>query len=158
MDKLLREVASLLTEKELTIATAESCTGGLIGHVLTTIPGSSAYYVGGTIAYTNALKIKLLGVASSTLDDYGAVSESTAQEMAEGIKTVTQADIGVASTGIAGPSGGTLEKPVGLVYIGLAAEVTTVKAFVFDGDRLQNKKATVQAVLQMILDCIHQHD
>jgi len=158
MDKLLREVASLLTEKELTIATAESCTGGLIGHVLTTIPGSSAYYVGGVIAYTNALKIKLLGVAFSTLEEYGAVSESTAQEMAEGIKTVTQADVGIASTGIAGPSGGTAEKPVGLVYIGLATEVTTVKAFVFDGDRLQNQKATVQAVLQMVLDCIPQHD
>ena len=158
MDKLLREVASLLTEKKLTVATAESCTGGLIGHVLTNIPGSSAYYLGGAIAYTNALKIKVLGVASSTLEEHGAVSESTAQEMAEGIKTVTQADIGVASTGIAGPSGGTAEKPVGLVYIGLAAEVTTVKAFVFDGDRLQNKKATVQAVLKMIRDCVYQHD
>lgn len=158
MDKLLREVASLLTEKELMVATAESCTGGLIGHALTNIPGSSAYYAGGVISYTNALKIKLLGVAASTLEEHGAVSESTAREMAEGIKTVAHADIGVASTGIAGPGGGTSEKPVGLVYIGLAAEVTTVKDFVFDGDRLQNKKSTVQAALQMIRDCLYQHD
>jgi len=158
MDKLLREVASLLTEKELMVATAESCTGGLIGHTLTNIPGSSAYYAGGVISYTNALKIKLLGVAASTLEEHGAVSKSTAREMAEGIKTVAHADIGVASTGIAGPGGGTSEKPVGLVYIGLAAEVTTVKDFIFDGDRLQNKKSTVQAALQMIRDCLYQHD
>jgi PncC family amidohydrolase len=158
MDELLDEVASWLTKRALTIATAESCTGGLIGHTLTNVPGSSAYFRGGVIAYSNALKTKLLGVQPATLDQHGAVSEPTAREMAQGIQTLTDADIGIATTGIAGPGGGTAEKPVGSVYIGLAAEDTTVASFHFDGGRLENKRATVQAALQMVWECLREHD
>jgi nicotinamide-nucleotide amidase len=159
MDELLDEIAALLTAQQLKIATAESCTGGLIGHTLTNVPGSSIYYVGGVIAYTNALKTRLLKVNPTTLDQYGAVSEPTAREMAQGIQALTDADIGIATTGIAGPGGGTSEKPVGLVYVGLAAADTTVTSFLFDGGRLANKQATVKAALQMIRDHLrYDHD
>ena len=158
MDELLHEVATLLNARQLTIATAESCTGGLIGHTLTNVPGSSAYYVGGVIAYTNALKTKLLQVSPATLDRHGAVSEPTAREMAQGIQALTDADIGIATTGIAGPGGGTPEKPVGLVWVGLAGRDTTVTSFLFDGGRLENKHAAVQAALQMVRDHLRHHD
>lgn len=152
MDELLSELASLLKERGLTVATAESCTGGLIGHTLTNIAGSSAYYQGGVVAYSNFLKMKLLGVSRTTLDRHGAVSAPTAREMAEGIRQVADVDIGVATTGIAGPGGGTPEKPVGLVYVGLAARTTEVREFRFHGNRGENKRATVQAALQMLME------
>ena len=113
-------VVEELKQRGLTLATAESCTGGLIGKRITDIPGSSACYVGGVISYSNDVKMQLLGVKQQTLSQYGAVSEQTACEMAEGVRRCTGADIGLSTTGVAGPDGGTEEKPVGLVYIGLS--------------------------------------
>ncbi|HWJ02674.1 MAG TPA: competence/damage-inducible protein A, partial [Verrucomicrobiae bacterium] len=118
-------LVTLLQGTGLTIATAESCTGGLIGGALTGIPGSSAYYLGGFNTYSNDLKVKLLGVNRDTLDTFGAVSAETAREMATGARTNTGADIAVSVTGIAGPGGGSDAKPVGLVFVGLATPDST---------------------------------
>jgi nicotinamide-nucleotide amidase len=114
-------VGELLSRRNLSIAVAESCTGGLIGHRLTNVPGSSAYLKGGVIAYANDVKAKQLGVRPQTLAQHGAVSEETAIEMAEGVRKLVGADIGLAVTGIAGPDGGTTDKPVGTVCVALAA-------------------------------------
>jgi nicotinamide-nucleotide amidase len=152
-EDLLIKVADLLKKQNLTIATAESCTGGLIGHTLTNISGSSEYYDRGIVSYSNRAKIELLGVKEETLKKYGAVSEQTAKEMAEGVRKRSKVDIGIATTGIAGPTGGTRDKPVGLVYIGLSTpEFTIVKKFNFHGNRLQNKENTCNAALQVLLD------
>ena len=113
-------VIQQLTEKSLKIATAESCTGGLISKLLTDVPGASAAFDGGVCTYSNDMKEKLLGVSHETLAAYGAVSEQTAKEMADGVRKLFSADFGLATTGIAGPDGGTAEKPVGLVYVGVA--------------------------------------
>ncbi|MFC1563875.1 nicotinamide-nucleotide amidohydrolase family protein, partial [candidate division KSB1 bacterium] len=127
-DTIERVVGDLLRRKNLTLAVAESCTGGLLGDRLTSVPGSSDYFIQGVITYSNESKIKLLSVSPETLLKTGAVSEETAAEMAEGIKKKSGSDIGISITGIAGPSGGTPEKPVGLVYIGLSdSHRTTVK-------------------------------
>ena len=112
-------VVSALIEKGLTLASAESCTGGLIGKRITEVPGCSSAYLGGVIAYDNSVKIKMLGVSEDTLLKYGAVSEETALEMCRGAAQALGANIGVSTTGIAGPGGGSDEKPVGLVYIGV---------------------------------------
>lgn len=113
-------VGELLSQHGRTLAVAESCSGGLIGHRLTAIPGSSRYYLGGVVAYSNAVKQSLLGVSEATLVEHGAVSEATAEQMAAGVRTRLGADYGLAVTGIAGPDGGTPDKPVGTVCIGLA--------------------------------------
>ena len=107
MEELAKKIAPLLKERHLKVATAESCTGGLIGHIITDVPGSSEYYEGGIISYSNEMKMRFLGVREQTLKEYGAVSEQTAKEMAEGVRKATDADIGIATTGIAGPGGGT---------------------------------------------------
>jgi len=114
-------VGELLRQRGLKLAVAESCTGGLIGHRLTNVPGSSAYLVGDMVVYSNAMKEKILGVGAATLAQHGAVSEETAREMAAGVRRVASADIGLATTGVAGPDGGTAEKPVGTVCIALTA-------------------------------------
>ena len=148
---LIESTAKVLTEKNLSIATAESCTGGLLGHVLTSISGSSSYYDRGIISYTNQAKHELLDVPNNLLEMYGAVSEQVAQAMAEGIRKNAGADLGVSTTGIAGPTGGTKEKPVGLVYIGVSTkEKTIVKRFVFDGSRLENKDSTCIEALTLV--------
>ena len=150
---MLEKIASLMKEKKLRIATAESCTAGLIAHLLTNISGSSAYFKGSIVAYANEVKINLLGVKEDTLAKYGAVSYQTAYEMASGIKNLMKVNIGLATTGIAGPTGGTKEKPVGLVYIGLATdEGVKVKKFNFKGDRLQNKENFAKSALNMLLE------
>jgi len=147
------EIARALLERKWWIATAESCTGGLLAHTLTNIPGSSAYFRGGVVSYSNEVKMKVLGVKRETLEQYGAVSEQTAREMAEGVKNLMEVDVAVATTGIAGPGGGTPEKPVGLVYIGLATpEGVEVKRFLFNGDRLYNKEQFCNAALNMVLE------
>ena len=115
-------VVDALLAHKLRLATAESCTGGLVSEKITRIPGCSAGFVGGVCAYANEVKEKLLGVRPETLLQYGAVSAQTAQEMADGVRARTGADIGVATTGIAGPGGGTPEKPVGLVYIAVSSD------------------------------------
>ncbi len=132
------EIGSLLLEKRLTLGVAESFTGGLISQSIVFVPGASGYYLLGVTAYGNEAKETILGVRHKTLIKYGAVSDEVAREMAEGIRKIASADIGISSTGIAGPTGGTDEKPVGLAYIALAyGEGTTVKRLIFKGNRGQ---------------------
>ncbi len=135
------------------LAVAESCTGGLLGHWITQVPGSSAYFLGGVIAYANALKCELLGVPQATLERYGAVSGPTAAAMAQGIRRRTGAEIGLAITGIAGPGGGTPQKPVGTVYLAVAIGSTTWVWHESDdtGSRAANKARSALAALQHLL-------
>ncbi|MEF8880004.1 MAG: CinA family protein [Candidatus Thermoplasmatota archaeon] len=152
-EEVLSKLYDVLTAKKLKVATAESCTGGLIGHTLTNTSGSSTYFDRGVISYSNAAKIELLGVSKKILEEHGAVSREVAKAMAEGIRKKSGVDLGVSSTGIAGPTGGTKEKPVGLVYIGVSdSNETVVKKFVFDKDRLGNKKCTRDAAVEMLLE------
>lgn len=127
----------LLYLNNLTLAIAESCTGGLASHLITNIPGSSSYFKGGIIAYSNDVKVNMLGVSERTLERFGAVSKKAAEEMAIGVKKAIKADIGLSITGIAGPTGETKEKPIGLVYVGLSKgiDTTIVKEFLFSGER-----------------------
>ncbi|MBI5695239.1 MAG: nicotinamide-nucleotide amidohydrolase family protein [Nitrospirae bacterium] len=144
-------VARLLTGKKATIATAESCTGGLLAKRLTDVPGSSAYMDRGVVTYSNLAKQELLGVPEHILASHGAVSKETAQAMAEGIRWNAKSVVGVSITGIAGPTGGTPTKPVGLVYIGLATPGgVTVKGFTFPGDRDAVRFATSQKALDLV--------
>ena len=144
-------VGRLLIERGLTLATAESCTGGLLGNRITNVAGSSEYYLGGIVSYSDAAKMNLLGVSQETLKEFGAVSEETAQEMAAGARRVLQSDVGVSITGIAGPTGGTEDKPVGLVYIAVdVAGDVAVRKFVFSEDRRYNKEVSAQAALNLV--------
>ena len=145
------QIGTLLRKHGKTISIAESCTGGLISHRITNVPGSSNYYDCGVIAYSNQSKIDILHVKSETLKKFGAVSRQTAIEMAQGIKQVSGSDLGLAVTGIAGPGGGTPEKPVGLVYICLASDESVVcEEFRFKGKREEIKFQASEAALQMI--------
>ncbi|MCG8475282.1 MAG: competence/damage-inducible protein A [Cytophagales bacterium] len=133
---LAQAIGNLLQEKEMTVATAESCTGGYLAHLITQNAGSSAYYNGSVVAYQNVLKESALGVKSETLADYGAVSEQTVKEMAVGVRQRLNADFGLATSGIAGPGGGTEDKPVGTVWIAVASEnQVTAKMLSIGGDR-----------------------
>jgi len=154
-ESLLTIISNRLKKIRITIATAESCTGGLLAHTLTNISGSSEYFDRGIVTYSNKSKIELLGVNQEIIRKYGAVSEETAKSMAIGIKEKSKVDIGVSTTGIAGPTGGTKEKPVGLVYIGIAtSKDTTVKKFIFSENRLQNKEMACNESLKFILETI----
>jgi nicotinamide-nucleotide amidase len=144
-------VGELLRQHGLSLAVAESCTGGLIGHRLTNVPGSSEYFLGGVISYANEAKVKLLGVSRATLERHGAVSQETALEMARGTRENLQADIGLSVTGIAGPSGGTPEKPVGTVWIGLSsANEEYARHFLWPGDRLKIKEQSAHTALELL--------
>lgn len=156
IDKKLVEITTeKLKEKNIKIATAESCTGGLLAHILTNISGSSEYFERGVITYSNKAKKELLNVSETILKKYGAVSKEVATEMAKRILKKSKVDIGISSTGIAGPAGGSKEKPVGLVYIGVStSNKTIVKKFIFNGDRLENKENTVNNALKMILETL----
>lgn len=146
-------IGHLLLESKLTLATAESCTGGLIGHRLTEVPGSSEYFLGGIIAYSNEIKERVLGVKPETLERHGAVSAETASEMARGVRRVLGTDVAVSVTGIAGPGGATADKPIGLTYIAVAAaDYERVERFVWDNDRSGNKWASSEAALLMLHD------
>jgi nicotinamide-nucleotide amidase len=150
-DELPEVIGKLLKTKSLTLAVAESCTGGLLGKILTDISGSSAYFRGGVIAYANEIKIGLLGVPSLAIESHGAVSSETAKFMAEGARENCGASLGLAITGVAGPTGGTTEKPVGLVYIGLASpEGTKTKEFRFRSDRQIIRTRAAYAALDMV--------
>lgn len=141
-----------LREKKATIALAESCTGGLISHRITNVPGSSVYFERGIVAYSNQAKIDYLGVSGEILKDFGAVSSETAKAMASGIRKAANATFGLAATGIAGPGGGSAEKPVGLVYIAIAGpKGIEVSRFRFDGDRAGIKAKTAEAALAWLL-------
>lgn len=144
-------VSESLRKHKRTIATAESCTGGMLGAILTQEPGSSDFFLGGVVSYSNTLKEKFLGVKSQTLENYGAVSLETAQEMAVGIRDNANSDLGVSITGIAGPGGGSQEKPVGLVYIGLATpDGIEANKFQFHGGRDSIRQLSVQAALDWV--------
>jgi len=150
-DTLERVTAALLIMKGLTIATAESCTGGLLADFLTDVPGSSAYFMHGVVAYSNESKRRILKVPKRLLDRHGAVSPETAAAMAAGAARISQADIGLSTTGIAGPSGGSEEKPVGLVYIGMAhGEESFARRFQFGNDRIMNKECAARTALNLV--------
>jgi len=148
---LEQRVGQLLSERHRTLALAESCTGGLISHRITGIAGSSAYYLGGVTSYANDVKVKLLGVTPATLEKYGAVSQETALEMSHGIRERIGADFGLSVTGIAGPGGGTPEKPVGTVWISIAQTKNhEARLFQFHGDRERIILGTSQAALNWL--------
>ena len=150
-DTMASVVGDLLQKQEKNLATAESCSGGLLGHKITSVPGSSNYFRGGVIAYSNELKEKFLGVDTALLARYGAVSSAVAKAMAHGIRTKTSADIGLSVTGIAGPTGATLDKPVGTVFIGLSTADTTIGIPCrFSGDRWQVQELTAVTALDLI--------
>lgn len=147
------ELGKLLHDRKLKLAFAESCTGGLVGHRITDIPGSSEYFWGSIVAYAYEAKVALLGVSWETLNSRGAVSRETVLEMARGARRVLDTDVGVSVSGIAGPGGGTDEKPVGTTWIGLvASDGEWAQLFHFSGDREQNKSAAADAALQLLLD------
>ena len=150
-DQLEAVVGRLLLEREMKIATAESCTGGLIGDMLTDVSGSSKYFERGVICYSNAAKVEILKVDEDTIAKQGAVSPDVAMQMAEGVKSTSGSDIGVATTGIMGPTGATADKPIGLVFIGYCDEkVCTAKKYQFGEDRILNKQRTAQAALEFV--------
>lgn len=152
-DSLEQIMGQLLQRQNWSLATAESCTGGLIGHWITQVPGSSAYYLGGVVSYADQVKEELLGVHPDTLSSVGAVSRATALEMARGVRQRLTADVGISVTGIAGPGGGSAEKPVGLTWIAIVTpRVERAQRFVFDGDRSANKQSAAQAALEMLLE------
>lgn len=151
-------VVNLLEKNELTISTAESCTGGLLAGRLINVPGVSDVYKEGFITYTNKAKRKTLGVNKSTLKKYGAVSEQTAKEMAVGAALAADTDISISVTGIAGPDGGTNEKPVGLVYVGVCIkDIVHVEEFRLSGDRANVREQTVISALGLLRKCILEH-
>jgi PncC family amidohydrolase len=153
---LSEKLYKILKAKGLKVATAESCTGGLIGASLTSVPGMSECYGYGVVTYANSAKEELLGVMGDTLKTKGAVSPDTACQMAEGVLKISNADIAVSVTGIAGPGGGTKDKPVGLVYIGIAKKGEDTKAYknIFSGDREQVRRSTVSKALELVIENI----
>ena len=137
------------------LATVESCTGGLVGHLITETPGSSAYYIGGFVTYSDELKRNLVNVPADVLAAHGAVSAQTALAMAVGGRARTGADLGASVTGIAGPDGGSPQKPVGLTYVAVADALgTEVRRFVWAGSRTDNKRASAEALLELVLERI----
>jgi PncC family amidohydrolase len=152
MDETLPQtVGDLFRAQKLKLATAESCTGGLLGDLITNVPGSSDYYLGGFVAYSYEAKTALLGVPAELLLKYGAVSEETARAMASGARERLGADVSIAITGILGPGGATPTKPVGLVYLALlAADSNWCRQLSWSGDRLENKRLSAEAALEML--------
>jgi PncC family amidohydrolase len=152
---LAERIQHHMQERGLTLATAESCTGGLIGHLITEVSGSSEYYVGGIVSYSNDLKEHELGVDRHTLETHGAVSAQTGVAMAEGARRRYGAAVAISVTGIAGPLGGTASKPVGLTYVGVADDAGhDVRRFAWDGDRHANKVSSAAAALELLADRI----
>ena len=144
------QLAKLLTGKNLTIAFAESCTGGLASSLITDIPGSSVYLKGSVVSYTNEVKHKILGVKSETLDKFGAVSKETAKEMAVGVKYLMRTDFGVSITGNAGP-GASEDKPVGLIYVAVACHgKVEIRKLQLKGSRTENKQKAVQKTFDLL--------
>lgn len=147
------EIGNMLRSKHLTIGTVESATGGLMSYLITAIPGSSDYYMGSIVSYSNELKQKLVGVKEATLKKEGAVSSAVAEEMAAGGRKALSVDICLSDTGIAGPGGGTVERQVGLFYIGMSyAGGTASRAHIFGGNREQNRRQAADAALLWLRD------
>jgi len=150
------EVGKILRKRKMTIAVAESCTGGLLSSRITDSSGSSDYFIVGIVAYSNKIKENILGVSPGLLQKYGAISKQVALEMAEGARLLANADTGIGVTGIAGPTGGTKKKPVGLVYIAIITnKKQIVKEFRFKGSRKEIKFKASQAALDIIIRCAH---
>lgn len=150
-------IGELLKAKGLSLATVESATGGLIAKLLTDVPGSSEYFRGGIVSYHNDIKINVVGVKAGTIDGEGAVSGEVAAEMADGGRRLLGADICLSDTGIAGPGGGSVEKPVGLCYLGLShAKGTFTKKRLFQGDREAIRQAAATAALDWLKDMLEQ--
>jgi len=149
---LAARLQQLALERGISVGTAESCTGGLIGHTLTAIAGSSAYYLGGVVSYSDALKVSLLDVPARTIEHHGAVSAQVAVAMAEGARARLGCDFAVSVTGVAGPAGGTEAKPVGLTYVAAAGpRGHRVERHLWDGDRTANKEQSAAAALELLL-------
>jgi nicotinamide-nucleotide amidase len=149
--QLLQVIGEILLSKHLTLAVAESCTGGLLAARIVDVPGSSAYFEGGVVTYSYAAKQRVLGITAATLERHGAVSELVARAMASEVRGLLKADIALAVTGIAGPSGGTPEKPVGLTYIALAAtDADLCRQYLWSSDRMHNRQRSVDAALEML--------
>ena len=153
LEEILREY---MHARGLTLAAAESCTGGLVSDRITNVSGSSEYFPGGIVAYSYEAKVNLLDVSWDTLNAHGAVSEETVLEMACGVRKLFNADIGISVSGIAGPTGGLPEKPVGTTWLGLAANTGEwARHFIWDGDRAQNKHQSSEAALQFVVDYLN---
>lgn len=160
--ELPMRVGDALRDAEETLSVAESCTGGLIGAAITTIPGASDYFDAGLTTYAYDAKRRHLGVSREALDEYGAVSEPVAREMAQGVRDVTDVTWGVSATGVAGPTGGTKDDPVGAVYVGVSyagpwgtnTSEATVSRYEFDGDRATVRAKTVERALEDLLEAI----
>jgi PncC family amidohydrolase len=148
---LEERVGELLRVQHLTLAIAESCTGGLLGHLITNVPGSSDYFLGGVVAYSNVVKERLLRVQRKTLVEEGSVSEAVALEMARGVRSLFGSALSLSITGIAGPGGGTAERPVGLVYITLAAADSEIcEQHIWSGDREENKRRSAERAIELL--------
>jgi PncC family amidohydrolase len=155
--KLLEDIGILLREKEWTISTAESCTGGLVGSFLTSVPGSSDYFIGGVIAYSNEIKTDLLSVSPSTLKKFGTVSEETVGEMANGVKKLLKTDVGISISGIAGPTGGTEKKPVGTVALGVDIPQKIITNMVhLEGNRNNIRKSAAIKLLEVLKNLLEE--
>ncbi len=152
-DRLAQQIGDMLRSRGLTLAVAESCTGGLLGDHITDVPGSSDYFLGGVLAYSNQVKHGLLGVRAETLEVHGAVSAQCATEMAQGARRLLGSDVALSITGIAGPGGGSDGKPKGLTYIHLSApdREEGLRAL-WPGDRRANKEDSARAALRLLLD------
>lgn len=159
MKRIEEKVGRLLRKRGATISVAESCTGGLIAHRITSVSGSSDYFESGIVSYSNQAKVELLGVPLSLIDQYGPVSEPVARTMAEGIRGKRKTTIGLATTGVAGPLGGTPKTPVGTVFIALACtDGTVVRRFHFTGKRTKIKRLAAEKALEMILEYPASHE
>jgi len=151
---IAEKTGRVFTERGLTLAVAESCTGGLLGGMITSVPGSSAWFAGGVVAYSNSVKVNLLGVETDLIMEHGAVSKEVAIAMAEGVVRATGADVGVGVTGVAGPDGSE-EKPPGTVYLGVETPLGTGwKLLDLDGSRKDVRDAAVRSALEFLLDTL----
>ena len=149
------QLAQVLLEKGLTLGTAESCTGGKIASLITSVPGSSAYFKGGVVSYSNEIKHSVLGVSQSDLELFGAVSEQVVRQMAIGAQHVLNTDCAIATSGIAGPDGGSIEKPVGTVWIAVSyKEKTITRKFQFSGNREENILSSANTGINMLLEIL----
>ncbi len=155
LSQLVERLQANCLERGVSVATAESCTGGLVAKLITDLAGSSGYFRGGVVSYADEAKTRLLGVAEDQLAAHGAVSAQVARSMASGALSRTGADLAVAVTGVAGPGGGSPAKPVGLSYVAVAtAEGVEVRRFVWTGDRAANREASARAAVELLLECV----
>jgi nicotinamide-nucleotide amidase len=156
MAGIAEEIGDLLRRKGLTLGTVESATGGLIAHMVTAVPGSSDYFYGSVVSYSNEIKNRIINVKAETLENFGAVSSQVAEEMASGGRKLLGVDICLADTGIAGPGGATEGKPVGLFYLGIAhRNGVSTRKHLFDGSREQNKQSAAEAALNWLKDYLN---